>query len=103
MMCVVLLTRRSLAVSVDRKNHWHRTIESIPLFVQMGNQNDVNSKENLAGRPFFGVSASSPLTVDLCHLEEIRGISPRQVEAVFFSLVSEIELFLIVLRSDRTQ
>ncbi len=46
---------------------------------------------------------SSPLTVDLCHLEEIRGISPRQVEAVFFSLVWEIELFLIVLRSDRTQ
>ncbi len=46
---------------------------------------------------------STPLTVDLCHLEEIRGISPRQVEAVFFSLVWEIELFLIVLRSDRTQ
>ncbi len=40
----------------------------------------------------FTLNCRAPLTVDLCHLE-----------AVFFSLVWEIELFLIVLRSDRTQ
>ena len=36
------------------------------------------------------------------HMEEIMGVSPRQVEAVFSSPEWEIELFFYVLRSDAT-
>ncbi len=44
----------------------------------------------------------TPLTVDLCHVEGITGISPRRLEAVFFSPVWEIDLFLCVLSFDVT-
>ncbi len=54
----------------------------------------------MEGNSFWGHAA--PLTVDLCHLEGIRGISPRRFEAVFSSPVWEIELFLYVLPSDTT-